>query len=81
MINTNGLGMESKGEIFVHPRNNLFYSGARFSASSETQGGGGGVVGARGNKSGKEMKRCWFTSKAEPATLHFFVRLISSRPN
>ena len=77
MINTNGLGMESKG---VHPRNNLLYSGARFSASSETQGGGG-VVGARGNKSGKEMKRCWFTSKAEPATLHFFVRLISSRPN
>ena len=44
MINTNGLGMESKG---VHPRNNLLYSGARFSASSETQGGGGGCRGER----------------------------------
>ena len=44
-------------------------------APSETQGR---LVGATGNKSGKEMKRRRLTCK--PATLHFLARFISSRP-
>jgi len=36
----------------------------RINPSSKTQGR---LAGARGNKSGKEMKRCKFTSKAEKA--------------
>ena len=47
-----------------------------FLASLETQGR---LVGARGNKSGKEMKRRMFTSKH--TMLYFFARFISSRPN
>ena len=49
-------------------------------SSSETQGQ---LVGAGGNKSGKEMKCRMFTSRrtCKHATLHFFARFISSRPD
>ena len=41
----------------------------------------GAVSWGGGNKSDKEMKRRRFRLTCKPATLHFFARFISSRPD
>ena len=49
-------------------KKNLFCSWVDLETSSETQGQ---LAGARGNKLDKEMKRRWFTSKAEQLKMMF----------